>query len=518
MPTDSPPSSWEYDGYDDASDGITGGTAVAEAADATGESDSTDQHSIDAGEDKVHSVATSPIYVLPMTKSKMRRSVDATDVHENGGVKEDDDDDSDEEEEEFFDTVFPENAISAEQSDLPKDYNNNKSTIRRGVIITTATISTTAKNNRDCNTDMGTRIPLPDDCARDLDGYLDDGNGEESAVRYPGTVNTSLIERRTMYKNLYDCYAASMANSADAPPSSAEPASTKVRRLSRQLSRQLSRSGSLVSEQLPDTTRGWMILTSAVVGTMLAYELQLQRKLTCPPLVYAHHREGVMKSIYERMTQTPHSILRRNIRPSLFVGTRAQLSSAAGYLFGGPAANRRYLRFREIMKMTVDGATIAVEWELPTNKENAQSREELVNHILQGPIRTPVVVILHGLNNHANFGYILSMMRACCDRGWIAAGFNMRGCGGVPLSTPRGYNAAYTGDIRCFVQKLSARLAPGIPIFLVGHSLSASLVTKYLGEEGRSGTLPLCVAGGAALGIPSHMNATTIRPWVFSPF
>jgi predicted alpha/beta-fold hydrolase len=116
------------------------------------------------------------------------------------------------------------------------------------------------------------------------------------------------------------------------------------------------------------------------------------------------------------------------------------------------------------------------------------------------------------MNNDAKFGYIRSMMRACSDRGWIAAGMNLRGCGGVPLSTPRGYNAAYTGDIRCVVQRISVRLAENVPIFLVGNSLSASLVTKYLGEEGLSGTLPKCVAGGAALAIPASMDCRSMQP------
>ena len=39
-------------------------------------------------------------------------------------------------------------------------------------------------------------------------------------------------------------------------------------------------------------------------------------------------------------------------------------------------------------------------------------------------------------------------------------------------------------------------------IFLVGNSLGANILTKYLGEEGAAGTLPTCVAGAASLGNP----------------
>jgi predicted alpha/beta-fold hydrolase len=45
-------------------------------------------------------------------------------------------------------------------------------------------------------------------------------------------------------------------------------------------------------------------------------------------------------------------------------------------------------------------------------------------------------------------------------------------------------------------------MGKNVPMFIVGNSLGANLVTKYLGEEGSSGTLPECVAGGVSLGNP----------------
>jgi predicted alpha/beta-fold hydrolase len=309
--------------------------------------------------------------------------------------------------------------------------------------------------------------------------------------------------RRRVYENTY------------AFDASTEPGRSSVRRLSRRLSHRLERSSSLVSESLPDTPKGWAALVSALGAAFLGYEIQLQKSLTCPPLVYAHHREGRMKALYEKLTETPNSILRRTIQPSLFVGTRATVSSTAGYMSGGPSASEQHIFFREIMKMSLDGGTVAIDWELPV-VVTTKTRDEQEQDIRNGSIDKPVIIIIHGLNNHANFGYVRSMMRACSNRGWIAARMNLRGCGGVPLSTPRGYNAAYTGDIRCVVQRVSARLAENVPIFLIGNSLSASLVTKYLGEEGLSGTLPKCVAGGAALGTPANMDARTMKS-LFSP-
>ena len=290
-----------------------------------------------------------------------------------------------------------------------------------------------------------------------------------------------------------------------------------VRRLSRKLSREVVRRRSSVVESLPETPAGWAVFASALASVALGYEIRLQKSLTCPPTVYGQCRDGPCKAIYDKLTETPESILRRPIKPSLFVGSRSVVSSTAAYLFGGPTHSQEYIRFREVLTMEFDGATVAIDWELPISPGSTKTPYERQSDVLHGPIDRPVILIVHGINNHANFGYIRSMARACTNRGWIAASLNMRGSGGVQFSTPRGYNAAYTGDIRCLVHKISARLEKKkLPIFIIGNSLSASLVTKYLGEEGLSGTLPDCVAGGAALGNPILMKSSNLD-MMFSP-
>jgi len=47
---------------------------------------------------------------------------------------------------------------------------------------------------------------------------------------------------------------------------------------------------------------------------------------------------------------------------------------------------------------------------------------------------------------------VRELMHKCTmQKGWIAACMNMRGCGGTKLMNPRGYNGAFTGDIRTCV-------------------------------------------------------------------
>ena len=286
------------------------------------------------------------------------------------------------------------------------------------------------------------------------------------------------------------------------------------RRLSEGLSRELIRRSSSVKENLPKTPSGWAIFLSSVATAVLGYEVRLQTSLTCPPLVFGQTQVGPLKPIYERLTRSKDAILARNIQPSLFVGTRSVMTSSAAYVMGGPPPTEEHVRFRQVLTMRQDGATIALDWELPPPNTFSKSSSERKDDVLNGPIQQPVIIILHGINNDSSFGYVRSLMRECTNRGWIAVGMNFRGCGGAPVTTPRGYTGAYTGDIRGVVQSISARLANDVPIFLVGNSLGANLITKYLGEEGLSGTLPKCIAGGISLGNPLHIHAKSIAfPW-----
>jgi len=258
--------------------------------------------------------------------------------------------------------------------------------------------------------------------------------------------------------------------------------------------------------------------------------LRLQRSLTAPPLVFSQsnpRNDALRETLSRRRPGGRKGILTRDIKPSLWVGTRGTLSSAAAYALPHFGRKRRgecelnaRLNFREVMTMGRDGASVGIDWEVPPEKYDSslcrrKTSEERQSEILEGPIRKPVVLILHGINNDASFGYVRSLMRACTDRGWIAAGYNFRGCGGVPLTTPRGYTGSYTGDIRDAVQQICDRTAsPSVPVFLVGNSLGANLITKYLGEEGYSGTLPPNVAGGVSLGNPLHIHSGNMSfPW-----
>jgi len=66
--------------------------------------------------------------------------------------------------------------------------------------------------------------------------------------------------------------------------------------------------------------------------------------------------------------------------------------------------------------MPADGGTIALDWEIPlpeyaSSLTPRKSRDDIQKDISKGPIDQPVVIILHGINNHAGFGYMKSLMQ-----------------------------------------------------------------------------------------------------------
>ena len=285
------------------------------------------------------------------------------------------------------------------------------------------------------------------------------------------------------------------------------PENKRRRNLRKSLSRQLSESLAPVK---PETPLGWTTCLTTVASIAIAYEFRRQKRLTTRPSVYTQNNSKYMdllRNMLAHGSKDGFSILTRKIKPSLFVGTRSVLSSTASYVIPHFPGEETHVRFREIMHMEADGAQVAIDWEIPVDSyssslQTRKTKKQYVDNVKFGPIKHPVIVILHGLNNDASFGYMRSLMRSCTDHGWIACGFNFRGCGHVKLTTPRSYNAGFTGDLRSIIQKIQSRLVDpeNTPVFLVGNSLGANIMTKYLGEEGYSNTLPKCVKGGLSLG------------------
>ncbi|MFZ2489359.1 MAG: alpha/beta fold hydrolase [Anaerolineae bacterium] len=99
------------------------------------------------------------------------------------------------------------------------------------------------------------------------------------------------------------------------------------------------------------------------------------------------------------------------------------------------------------------------------------------------PADAPVVLLLHGLEGDARRAYALEMYRQLAAHGVRSVGMNFRSCSGELNRTARAYHAGATDDVAVVHQWLDGRF-PGVAKGMVGVSLGANMLLKYLGERG----------------------------------
>ncbi|KAM2212174.1 hypothetical protein COP1_022371 [Malus domestica] len=143
---------------------------------------------------------------------------------------------------------------------------------------------------------------------------------------------------------------------------------------------------------------------------------------------------------------------------------------------------------REFFRLS-DGGTIALDWA-------AAAR----SHIFGGGLvpkddsKTPIVVVLPGLTSDSDSAYVRHLAFNTAKMGWNVVISNHRGLGGVPLTSDFIYNCGWTDDIREVSNHLHHK-HPKAPLFLIGTSIGANILVKYLGEDGNN----VPVAGAAAI-------------------
>jgi len=114
------------------------------------------------------------------------------------------------------------------------------------------------------------------------------------------------------------------------------------------------------------------------------------------------------------------------------------------------------------------------------------------------------VLLLHGLEGSARSGYSFQLYRQLALRGLACVGLNFRSCSGELNRGLRLYHSGETSDLALVVDRLRDR-APGQSLGVVGVSLGANVLLKFLAERGdRSGlqaaaawSVPFDLAAGA---------------------
>ncbi|KAF2085764.1 AB-hydrolase YheT [Saccharata proteae CBS 121410] len=106
----------------------------------------------------------------------------------------------------------------------------------------------------------------------------------------------------------------------------------------------------------------------------------------------------------------------------------------------------------------------------------------------------PMLVTLHGLSGGSHEIYLRHVLAPLTteEGGWEACVVNSRGCAMSKITTPVLYNARATWDVRQVVEWLREKF-PNRPLFGIGFSLGANILTNYLGEEGENCQLKAAV-------------------------
>ncbi|KAL6707113.1 hypothetical protein ACN47E_004865 [Coniothyrium glycines] len=106
---------------------------------------------------------------------------------------------------------------------------------------------------------------------------------------------------------------------------------------------------------------------------------------------------------------------------------------------------------------------------------------------------TPMLIALHGLTGGSHEVYLRETLAPLTAAGWAACVVNGRGCALSHISTPQLFNSRATWDVRQTVRLLHA-LFPNRPLYAVGFSLGANILTNYVGEEGAACILRAAVS------------------------
>jgi hypothetical protein len=115
-----------------------------------------------------------------------------------------------------------------------------------------------------------------------------------------------------------------------------------------------------------------------------------------------------------------------------------------------------------------------------------------------------VIILLHGLEGHAQRPYITGTAKLFNDNGIDAVGVNFRGCSGEPNLLYRSYHSGATEDLDAVVNHLLSKDRYN-EIYIKGISLGANLALKYVGERH---TIPKEIKAVIAVSTPCDLKGS----------
>lgn len=130
--------------------------------------------------------------------------------------------------------------------------------------------------------------------------------------------------------------------------------------------------------------------------------------------------------------------------------------------------------------------------------------DSLEIHSVPADANAPRVLLLHGLEGSVRSHYVGGILGQVQDRGWGGSLVVFRGCGSAENAARRFYHSGETTDLAFAFATLSARW-PESRWFLVGVSLGANVLLKWLGERGDA--IDGRIQAAAAISAPFDLEA-----------
>ncbi|MBU6467985.1 MAG: alpha/beta fold hydrolase [Betaproteobacteria bacterium] len=122
----------------------------------------------------------------------------------------------------------------------------------------------------------------------------------------------------------------------------------------------------------------------------------------------------------------------------------------------------------------------AIKWQRQTLTTPDQDFIDL--DILDTPGATGLLVLIHGLEGNTHSRYIRSLAHYAQQHGMQVVAPNLRSCSGKINLAPRLYHAGDSQEMSWLIPSIRA-LYPHLPIYLVGFSLGANILLKWLSEK-----------------------------------
>ncbi|APY07371.1 alpha/beta hydrolase [Winogradskyella sp. J14-2] len=115
-----------------------------------------------------------------------------------------------------------------------------------------------------------------------------------------------------------------------------------------------------------------------------------------------------------------------------------------------------------------------------------------------------VIVLLHGLEGHAQRPYITGTAKLFNEKDIDACAVNFRGCSGEPNRLFRSYHSGATEDLEAVIQHILTK-GQYSEIYIKGISLGANMALKYSGEREQ---LPKELKAIVAVSSPCHLKGS----------